>query len=166
MTCNHVLAIIDALVFASPHQLEFVQKHIRNCTSCRSALATAEALDAQLSQLYEPVPPPSLAPVIRASTVQENQKRAALRLDRPCVAPARSRSNRAPWAATLVGVALGLGAQAYRLIMGESVLHLTSPVLSHRTGDLIDMLHGGSAVLVLAAGLLLCTAGLFEPRRI
>ena len=167
MTCKHVLALIDALPFTQsrPAQLEAVERHTRDCARCRPVLAAAKALDSELSCLPEPAPPDTLAAVIVARTVRHDEKRAAASRDASRVSPAKTRSDRPAWAALLAGVTISLGVEAYRLLVGESTLHLASPLLRGGMEGLIEMPHASPVVLVLAAGLLLYVAGLFAPPR-
>jgi hypothetical protein len=64
-----------------------------------------------------------------------------------------------------VGLTVGLGAQAYRLFVGEATLDFTSPRISGGFDGVVEMLPASPAVAVLAAGLLLYLAGLFAPLR-
>ena len=161
MTCEHVLSLIDALPFVEcrPHQLEAVERHARDCARCGPVVVSAKALDSELSRLPEPAPPATLRAVIMARTGQHGEKRATA--SGPAEgSPAKTRTERRAWAALLAGVTIALGAQAYRLVVGESTLHIISPLLRGGTEGLLDMPHVSPAVLVLAAGLLLYLTGL------
>ncbi len=119
-----------------------------------------------LARLPEPAPPAGLAAAILARTARLDAERAAVSRDAPPVAAAKSRSNRLAWAAALAGVAIGLGAQMYGLLAGESTLDLVSSRIGDGTGALLVMPHADPVVFLLAAGLLFYLAGLFAPLRV
>lgn len=119
-------------------------------------------LDSELNRLPEPAPPAGMAAAIMSRTAHHEEKRPVASRESPRVAPAKAqKSDWRAWTVLLAGVAVGLGAQAYRLLAGESTLHLTSPFLRGGMEGLVEMPHASPAVLVLAAGLLLYVAGLF-----
>ena len=89
------------------------------------------------------------------------QKEAVTNVHESRVSPVKTKSQWTAWAALLLGVMMGLGSQAYRLIVGESSFNLISPILQNRSKDFSQMLHGSPAVFLLAAGLLLVVSGLF-----
>ena len=163
MICKHLLALIDALPLAEypPGQLEAAERHARDCVRCRSALTAAKALEIELHRQPEPAPPAGLAAAIIARTARLDDERATTSRDASWVAAIKARSDRRAWAAAIAGLAVGLGAQGYRLLSGESTLNLTSSRIGGGMDGVIELLHGGPAVVVLAAGLLLYLAGLF-----
>ena len=72
------------------------------------------------------------------------------------------------WTAALVGVTVGVGAQAYRIAVSAMTLDLTSLRIIREfklTPWLMDGVPPSPAIAVLAAGLLLYLIGLFAPLR-
>ena len=163
MICKHLLALIDALPLAEypPSQLEAAERHARDCVRCQSALSAAKALDFELKRQPEPAPPAGMAAAIIARTARLDDDRATASRDASRVAAIKAGSDRPAWAAAIAGLAVGLGAQAYRLLSGESTLNLTSSRIGGGMDHVIEFLYGGPAVVILAAGLLLYLAGLF-----
>ena len=111
------------------------------------------ALESGLKRLPEPEVPEGLTAGITA--------RIALLDEEHRVPDAEAGRDR--WALALVGVTVGLSAQAYRLAVGEATFHLTTPRLGGGMDGIVEMLPTTPAVAVLAAGLLLYLAGLFAP---
>jgi len=122
-------------------------------------------LEFELKRLPEPALPAGLTAGITARIARLDEERAAGAGEPPRVARAQSGRDRLAWAAALVGVAIGLGAQAYRLVLGEATLDLISPRISGGMNGVVEMLPASPAVAVLAAGLLLYLVGLFAPLR-
>ncbi len=118
-----------------------------------------------LARLPEPAPPAGLAAAILARTARLDTERAAVSRDAPAVAAAKARSDRPAWAAAIAGVTIGLGAQMYGLLAGESTLDLVSSRIGDGTAGLLEMPHADPVVFLLAAGLLLYLTGLFAPLR-
>lgn len=116
-------------------------------------------LDSELSRLPEPSPPAGLTVAIILRTAHHDEKRAAASPAK--TRPAKTQYDRYAWAVLLAGVAIGLGAQAYRLLVGESTLPLASSFIRGGTKGLIEMPQASPAVFVLVAGLLLYIVGLF-----
>ena len=119
--------------------------------------------EAALKHLPEPAFPEGLTATITARIARLDEERAAVVAEPPWVARARAGRDRLAWAAALVGVAIGLGAQAYRLVLGEAALDLISPRISGGMNGAVEMLPASPTVAVLAVGLLLYLAGLFAP---
>ncbi len=165
MTCKHVLTLIEALPLPEypRHEIAAAERHARDCIECRHALADAKWLDSELSRQPEPAPPAGLAAAIIARTARIDEESAPASRLQSRVPVAIARSDRLSWAAALVGVVVGLGAQAYALLSGESTLDLTSSRIGWGTNSVLQMLDGGPSVIVLAAGLLLYLAGVFAP---
>ena len=163
MSCKQTIALIDAMPFANPSQRQAVLHHSRDCTSCRLVLATAETLDSELTRLPQSEPPVWLAATIIARTAHHQQQPATANPE--SLAQKKTSSRRHPWSMLLTGITLGLAALGYQYFTGELTLDLTRPLLSGGTKGLAQMPAPTPAVLVLAMGLLLYTAGLFAPAR-
>ena len=161
MTSKHVLTMIEALPLSeyTSHELEIAERHARDCIECRQAMADAKLLDAELGRQPEPVPPASMAAVIIARTARLDEEVPSASPDPSQLRVAEARSDRLSWAATLAGVLVGLGAEAYGLLSGASTLDLTSSRIGGVATGLIEMLNAGPSVIVFATGLLLYLAG-------
>ena len=92
-------------------------------------------------------------------------ERGAASREFPAVTAAKARSDRPAWAAAIAGVTIGLGAQMYGLLAGESTLDLVSSRIGDGTAGLLEIPHADPVVFLLAAGLLLYLTGLFAPLR-
>jgi len=112
--------------------------------------------ESDLKHLPEPALPERLARRITARLAE--QSASGVR-DSPCGVPDINR-DRFAWAVTLMGVTLGLGAQAYRLVVGEATLDLTSLRISLGMDGVLEMPPASPAVAVLVVGILLYLAGL------
>jgi hypothetical protein len=123
------------------------------------------ALESDLKRLPEPPFPKGLAADISARIARLDEERAADASEPPRVAVAEARRDRLAWVVALVGVTVGLGAQAYGLVVGEATLDLTSLRISGGMDGIDEMLPESPAVAVLAAGLLLYLVGLFASLR-
>ena len=165
MTSKHVLTLIEALPLAeyTRQELAVAERHAQDCIECRQALADATWLDSELGRQPEPVPPAGLAAAIVARTARLDEEAPPASGDQLRVPVAEAGSDRLSWAATLAGLALGLGVQAYGLLSGASTLDSTSSRIGGGTNGLIEMPDPGTSVIVLAAGLLLYLAGFFGP---
>ena len=109
--------------------------------------------ESDLRHLSEPALPEGLAAGINARIARIDEQRTAGTSEPP--------RDRLAWAAALLGVTLGLGAQAYRLVVGDATLdHLTSLRIGGGMDGVIEMLPASPAVAVLAAGSMLYMAGL------
>ena len=126
-------------------------------------------LESDLKRLPEPALPEGLSAAITAriealAGVEEEHTAAAG--ERPVVAAHAGRDVFA-WALALAGVTVGLGAHAYRLVVGEATLDITSlrigPGIDGGLNGLVEMLPTTPGVAILATGLLLCLAGLLAP---
>ena len=111
-------------------------------------------LESELKRLPEPALPEGLTAAITARIERLDEERAAGAGEPPRVAGVVAGRDRLAWALALVGVTVGLGAQAYSLVVGEATLDLISPRISGAMNGV---------VAVLAVGLLLYLAGLFAP---
>ena len=123
------------------------------------------ALESDLKRLPEPALPEGLSASITARIARVDEERAAAALESPRVVRTESGRARLAWAAALAGATVGLGAQAYRLAVGEAALDLTSPRLGGLMTGVVEMLPATPAAAFLAMGLLLYLAGLFAPLR-
>ena len=92
-------------------------------------------------------------------TARLAEQRASGVRDSPFGVPEINR-DRFAWAVALMGVTLGLGAQAYRLVVGEATLDLTSLRISLGMDGVLEMPPASPAVAVLVVGILLYLAGL------
>jgi len=135
----------------------------------RTAVATwrvaMNQLEIDLQDLPEPSPPDrlSLDVMARIARIDEDRRRAAA--DQPTQpAAADARRDLWAWGAIVLGVALGLGAPAYQLLVGEAALDLTSPRIGGGFHGVVEMIPASPATAVLAVGLLLYLTGLFAPR--
>lgn len=123
------------------------------------------ALESDLTRLPEPAVPAGLAAGINARIARLDAQRAATASEPSRLDAADSRRDRLSWTVALVGATVGLGAQAYRMLLGEATLDLTSLRISGGLGSVIEMPPLTPATAVLAAGLLLYLAGLLAPIR-
>jgi hypothetical protein len=164
MTCTHVLGLIDAGSFAdySRAHLDAAWEHARQCATCGPALRAATALTAELGSLPQPSPPPDLTAAILARVA---------RIEAATPAPAAMMEARAPsvardwssWATALGGVATGL-AIVWSTLRGDGApIDNALPGVHGITAGLVAMPSTTTGALVLAAGLVLYTAGLFAP---
>jgi hypothetical protein len=119
-----------------------------------------DALETELRRLPEPSRPAGLSSAIMARARQVNDRRAAAA---SVVQPAmvRSRRDHLAWAATIAGIAIGLGVQAFTY--ATAGFRVDSTVQWFRVGPagLLDSAHLWPGVLALTAGLTLYLAGLF-----
>lgn len=169
MTCIDVREIIDVLPVTewSRHQRERVQRHAHNCTGCQSALTAANALDSSLKRLPQPVLPEGLAAGIMARMARVSDERVARKA--VAVANARSRNSASrfsmnedrdvlAWVAALGSIAVGFGAQIYRIARGGGAIDLTSSRVGE-WGGLLAVPDASASTLLVAIGLSLYFAG-------
>jgi len=123
------------------------------------------ALESDLKRLPEPAFPEGLTEAITARIARLDEERADDAVEPPRLAVAEPRRDRLAWAMALLGLTVGLGAQAYRLAVGEASLDLVSPRMISGIEGAVEMLPASPAVAVLALGLFLYLAGLFAPLR-
>ena len=117
--------------------------------------------ESDLRHLSEPALPEGLAAGINARIAR------IARIDEQRTAgTSEPPRDRLAWAVALLGVTLGLCAQAYRLVVGDATLdHLTSLRIGGGMDGVIEMLPASPAVAVLAAGSMLYMAGLYALLR-
>lgn len=138
-------------------------------------MSDMNALESELKQLPEPTLPDGLAEATAARIARVAELRASAAAVRTSAAesgagigaPRRFAAgatgpDRVAGAAALVGLTVGVGAETYRLLVGEAALDLISPRIAGLHGP-VEMLSAGPATAVLAAGLLLYVAGFFPP---
>ncbi|MEN8377066.1 MAG: hypothetical protein ABFS34_16705 [Gemmatimonadota bacterium] len=119
------------------------------------------SLESDLTRLPEPESPAGLSAGVMARIARLEKERTVGAGEPPRVAVTKAGRERLAWAAALAGVTAGLGAQAYRLFVGEATFQLTSLRISGGMQGIIEMPPASPAVAVLAAGLLLYLGGLF-----
>jgi hypothetical protein len=118
------------------------------------------ALASELRRLPEPSPPPGLAAraLLRAARIAEEHEAARHRV--PASTSGTARRDRLSWAAALTGLAVGVGAQGFAILSGQSVVRLAPSPLRM---DLIGSWDAGITALVTAFGLALGLAGILGP---
>ena len=125
------------------------------------------SLESDLKQLPEPAVPEGLAAGVTARIARidlDPGEARTPRAGRAQMTAAEARRDRLAWAAALVGLAVSLGAQVYRVAVGEVTLGTSLQTIGGIAG-LVEMLPASPAVGVLAIGLLMYLAGLFAPMR-
>ena len=170
MNCQQVLHWIDSRSSRSrdpgappASTLDNARRHVESCERCRLALATAAALDDKLRQLSEPLPPAEMAAVVRARIWQsEPARKAGAKRAQPATS-ARFRGSAWRWVVAGVGGVIGLGAESFRVLAGDSEVHLWSPVVSADMVQLATLLPTDAGALALVAGVLLVVLGLLAP---
>ena len=166
MTCKQVVALIDTLPLSGwpVDQREAAKRHADNCVACRSALAVANAVDSELTRLPEVAVPPELAASIAARLARLDEEPAAGSSVESRASTKTTRSESLAWAAALGGFVVGLVAQLYGLLSGESPLDLTSSRIGGSNG-LIEMPDAGVTSFLVGLGLLLYLVGFLAPLR-
>lgn len=173
MTCMEVREIIEVLPVTewSRHQRERVLRHAHNCTGCQSALTAANALDASLKRLPEPVLPESLAAGIMARIARVSDERITGKALAAAGVRSRTSASRVSmsagrdvlaWLAALGGIAVGFGTQMYRIVRGDGAIDLTSSRIGE-WGGLLGAPDASASTLLVAIGLLLYFAGFLAP---
>jgi hypothetical protein len=157
MTCRHALDIIDAGPFAdcSPAQFEAGRTHAADCGTCGPALATSEALTADLRGLAQPVAPAHLKTSVMARIAN---------VDLPGYAQGASvaagaRVTPRDWSgwAPIAGLALGL------VVTLPTYLATGHPVRIWNTGSLAAFSAVPQATLAMMLGLAVFVGGLILP---
>ena len=157
MTCAHVLDLIDAGPFAvsPPAVLEAAHAHAAQCRTCGPASRMMRALETELAALAEPAPPPDLRAAV-LSRIAESRVAAQ--------ETGSSESFGAAWPRWPAWTGAAGGAAA--LVAIQSMAGTDASVFTPRTApviaSLIDFPPPGSALLVLAIGLVLYAKGLFS----
>jgi len=151
MNCEQALALIDVrgLRELTSKQLAELERHAHECETCGPALDAARALETRLRRLSEPRPPEGMAAAVLARVSDADSRTEAAR---PGDAGA--------WAALAAGLALAVGAHAYRLWVGEAMVPLSSSLLWTWIEDLRSLPSPSPAVVAFVAGVVLSVAGL------
>ena len=123
------------------------------------------SIESELKHLPDPAVPEELAASISARIARLDEEQAAPTRESPRVAVAQAGRDRLALALAFLGATVGLGAQAYRLAVGEVSLDLLSPRISGGLDGIVEILPVTPALAVLAAGILLYLTGLFVPMR-
>lgn len=170
MTPKHVLTMIESLPLGeyTRHQIEVAELHARDCIECRQAMVDAKWLDSELVRQPEPVPPAGLAAAILARTARLDEDPRSVSHashDQPQVLIAEARRDRLSLAATVAGVAVGLGVEAYALLSGAATLDFASSRIGGGSNAFIEVLDPGPSVIVFATGLLLYLVGFLGSSR-
>ena len=125
-------------------------------------------LESDLKHLPEPALPEGLSANITARLANLDEEGIAGASKPVRIASIKATRDRLAWTAALVGLTVGVGAQAYRIAVSAMTLDLTSLRII-REFELISWLMDGAppspAVAVLAVGLLLYLIGIFAPLR-
>lgn len=125
-------------------------------------------LESDLKHLPEPAVPEGLSANITARLANLDEEGIAGASKPVRIASIKATRDRLAWTAALVGLTVGVGAQAYRIAVSAMTLDLTSLRII-REFELISWLMDGAppspAVAVLAVGLLLYLIGIFAPLR-
>jgi len=125
-------------------------------------------LESDLKHLPEPAVPEGLSANITARLANLDEEGIAGASKPVRIASIKATRDRLAWTAALVGLTVGVGAQAYRIAVSAMTLDLTSLGII-REFELISWLMDGAppspAVAVLAVGLLLYLIGIFAPLR-
>jgi hypothetical protein len=121
-------------------------------------------LESELKRLPEPRAPEALSARVMARIAQVDAERAAAAAA-SAPAPVEPARDRLAWALLLSGFVVGLGAQTYRLVVGEGRLDLMAPRIRGGVEGMLQMVPATPAVVVLAVGTLLYLAGLFTSSR-
>jgi len=125
-------------------------------------------LESDLKYLPEPAVPEGLSANITARLANLDEEGIAGASKPVRIASIKATRDRLAWTAALVGLTVGVGAQAYRIAVSAMTLDLTSLGII-REFELISWLMDGAppspAVAVLAVGLLLYLIGIFAPLR-
>jgi hypothetical protein len=129
-------------------------------------------LESDLKHLPNPALPEGLSADIMARLANLDEEGIAGASKPARVASIKATRDRLAWTAALVGLTVGVGAQAYRLAVSAMTLDLTSLRISRGfeltpwlMDGVVEMLSPSPAVAVLAVGLLLYLIGLFAPLR-
>jgi hypothetical protein len=157
--------LIDAGPFADyPREhLDAAWHHARECATCESALKASAALTTGLSALPQPAAPRELSAVVLARIAQ---------IDRAHVVPARapiramsarsSAGDRIAWAAAVAGIFAGIVLVLW-IALGDWPIINAPLAVSGPTVGLVAIPVMNRDALILAAGLVLYTAGVFAP---
>jgi len=125
-------------------------------------------LESDLKHLPEPAVPEGLSANITARLANLDEEGIAGASKPVRIASIKATRDRLAWTVALVGLTVGVGAQAYRIAVSAMTLDLTSLGII-REFELISWLMDGAppspAVAVLAVGLLLYLIGIFAPLR-
>ncbi len=125
-------------------------------------------LESDLKHLPEPALPEGLSANITARLANLDEEGIAGASKPVRIASIKATRDRLAWTAALVGLTVGVGAQAYRIAVSAMTLDLTSLRII-REFELISWLMDGAppspAVALLAVGLLLYLIGIFAPLR-
>ena len=125
-------------------------------------------LESDLKHLPEPALPEGLSANITARLANLDEEGIAGASKPVRIASIKATRDRLAWTVALVGLTVGVGAQAYRIAVSAMTLDLTSLRII-REFELISWLMDGAppspAVAVLAVGLLLYLIGIFAPLR-
>lgn len=125
-------------------------------------------LESDLKHLPEPAVPEGLSANITARLANLDEEGIAGASKPVRIASIKATRDRLAWTVALVGLTVGVGAQAYRIAVSAMTLDLTSLRII-REFELISWLMDGAppspAVAVLAVGLLLYLIGIFAPLR-
>jgi hypothetical protein len=122
-------------------------------------------LESDLKRLAEPALPEGLAAGVAARIARLEDEREATGVDPARNTISEAGSGTLAWTVALVGLAVSLGAQIYRLAVGEATLELTSLRVSRGLDGFVEMLPASPAVAMLAVGMLLYLVGFFAPLR-
>jgi hypothetical protein len=161
MTCIHFLALIDTrgLTRLPADQYETAMHHADNCAACRAALALADALDAELNCLLEPMPPSGLATSVAARIARVDEGLTPRFGPELRAVTQTAKHDWLAWSGALAGFVVGLAAEVYILLTGELPLDLTSSRIGG-WNSLIQMPDAGVTVFFLTVGLSLYFAGI------
>lgn len=167
MTCKDVVTLLDRLPLAEwpSRQLAQARRHARECTECQLALAAAETLEIELRQLPEPAPQEGSAAAVLLRIERLDEDRDPAGSDAEQVAPSGSGRDWPAWATAAAGAGIGLGALAYGWIAGAATFDPAPPLVRFESRALLELPPSEPAVVALAAGVLLCIAGLFNSVR-
>ena len=122
-------------------------------------------LKSDLQRLSEPPVPEGFGANIRARIARLDDERPNGEGQIQRVDSTEARRHRFAWGVSSVGAAIGLGAQTYRLAVGEVTLNLMSLRAGSGTDGVVEMLPASPAVAALVFGLGLCLVGLFGALR-
>ena len=166
MNCRHVLDLIDTGTFTdeSRAQLDAMQQHARQCTTCGPALKTATTLTADLLALPQPIPPPDLAAAVLARIARIDGEGDRLESASRAAEMRLTTRDRPMWAG-LAGVAAGLALVLSTPLTESTTVVSALPAVRGITGNLVAMPSTTAGMLALAAGLALYAVGIFAPVR-
>lgn len=161
MNCKQLCALLDELPVPewSPGQLDRAEEHTRECPDCGAMLMREKEWTMQWQAAPDPEAPAVLIDSVMAQVAARRQSDAAPgEMAASAMKPARAGGNGQAWA-TVIGLAIGLGAYLFQLSTGQLGLEIISPAFPQWRGELASLGATELVPLVVVAGMAVFLSG-------